>query len=305
MNDKMKTWLQKLLPNRIWAFLRQIYHGVYARFFKVSPSDVWIECGDFRLRAPAHHALASLKKRQPLRDEFVGVTARLLSERYPDSTLVDIGANIGDTVALMATHSRNPIVAVEPSDLFHRYLVENCAQIPNSVEVLKIVVGDGKDLEARLEHFAGTARILQDQGAGNRMETRCLAEVAPEGTRFIKLDTDGFDFGILLSNLAWVETHKPAVLLEVELPSETSFQQAMELFQKLVDGGFTRFVVWDDAGYLLLSTDSMNVLEHLFRYLLRISKQEGIRSIYNYDILCLPKRDEDLHTRIEEWYALR
>lgn len=59
-----------------------------------------------------------------MRDQCVGFAAAQLSKKYPESTFMDIGANVGDTAAIMATHAKKRLILVEPSDYFFPFSSE-------------------------------------------------------------------------------------------------------------------------------------------------------------------------------------
>ena len=92
------------LPKPVYEFLRQKKrHYKERKFF--SQSLTQIKCGAYQLQIQ-NHLLLSLHKFQPYRDLCVGVVAKYIAAKYPGGTIVDIGANVGDTAALIATYSK-------------------------------------------------------------------------------------------------------------------------------------------------------------------------------------------------------
>src|SRR5258708_6065145 len=101
--------LRRLVGESIYARL-QAYRRRRAERRCATQGMVQLRVGDFTLDAPSNHILLRLQPVQPYRDLAVGVTARELARKYPGATFVDIGANIGDTAALMATFApRHPL----------------------------------------------------------------------------------------------------------------------------------------------------------------------------------------------------
>ena len=76
------------------------------------------------------------------------------------------------------------------------------------------------------------------------------------------------------------------------------------LYARLMEIGYAYFMVWDDAGFHLVSTSSLGVLRDLNRYLMKIYQNAGHYSIYNYDVLCLHEQDKDVYQNICEWYKV-
>jgi len=63
--------------------------------------------------------------------------------KYPSGTIVDIGANIGDTAAIISTHARpNKLILIEGSDYFFDILVRNVSQLPGNIVCKKVLVSD-------------------------------------------------------------------------------------------------------------------------------------------------------------------
>ena len=145
----------------------QMYHRVRInRMFASKQTVVQLRVGDFTLNAPSNHILNRLLSIQPYRDLAIGIVARELARKYPGETLVDIGANIGDTAAIMATYSPSPKILVEPSTFFMGFLRENASRIPNVVQIHQTLVSGNHGERGILVHGGGTARFEEDRGVG-------------------------------------------------------------------------------------------------------------------------------------------
>jgi FkbM family methyltransferase len=250
-------------------------------------------CGAYVLQAPVTHVLATLGRHQPLRDLCVGMAAKCITAKYPEATLLDVGANIGDTAAMMATYSGNKIIAIEPSDYYATLLRRNLRQIPNEVVVHEVVVADGTGITGNLRHGSGTAVIKPQEGAGT-VASKTLAEVADDRTRFVKLDTDGFDFRIIQAAAEWLVLFKPALLFEDQIRNQHDLHEARQTLHSLVACGYHHFIVWDDPGNLVTVTSDIADLEILNDRLCALWEGDGRKDVCNYDILCLADEDRDV-----------
>jgi hypothetical protein len=68
-----------------------------------------------QLLAPAEHKLDVYQALYPLYDKRFPLLSKIVSNRRPTSTLIDIGANIGDTVAqCRLAGCSSKIIAIEP-----------------------------------------------------------------------------------------------------------------------------------------------------------------------------------------------
>jgi len=216
--------------------------------------------------------------------------------------MVDIGANIGDTAAIIATQAKNPLVLVEASDYFFNILSRNAARIPNVRVVKKVLISDGVPVSGTLRHWGGTASFQERADAPQPAKTQRLSEVAGDDACFVKIDTDGFDFKIVKGSLDWLRRVQPGCLFECQIRDNKELADAGALLEGLEQAGYAGFTVWDDRGLHMVSTTSLEVLKDLTRYLFKNSAQPERRTVANYDILFLAQKDADVHENIRDWY---
>ena len=289
------------LPKPMQAYLtergRQFQDRMYFR-----QGSARVRVGNFELDAPANHALFGFLKSQPYRDLSVGVIAKYVSAKYPNSSIVDIGANIGDTAAMIATHSNHKLILVEPSDYFFGFLERNIHQFPNEVVLKKTLVSTGRSLAGSLHYRGGTAYFDESPDGEMQFKTERLDEICDSNTRFIKVDTDGFDVEILAAGLEWLASQHPAILFENTVDNEKDLASTNALFDELGNIGYRNFVVWDDAGFHLISTTSIEGLKDLNRYLFKLKQHQYSQGMCNSDVLCLYRDDEDIYRDVRSWY---
>lgn len=283
--------------NRVIAFLKSVYRRrSQHRFF--SQGTKQIQCGNFQIDVPEDHLLVHILSKQPMRDQFIGLVAAHISKKYPESTFLDIGANVGDTAAIMATYAGNKLILVEPSDYFFSFLKRNTAKFPNEITLVNTLVADGAPIAGELHHWSGTASISAPFRQARTTATKHIAEIATETTRFIKIDTDGLDFKIIAASIDWLQISHPAILFEDQIRNATDLQSANEIFNSLTKIGYAFFTAWDDPGLHILSTTSLTVIQDLNHYLFQLWNKDTRKAIHNYDILCLHETDADLFDAI-------
>ncbi len=261
--------------------------------------------GGYTLEVPKYHHLHRLRQSQPYRDLCVGITAKFVTEKHANSTIVDIGANIGDTAAIITRYSPAKMILVEASDYYAEILAKNVKQFPNEIEIQRVFVSDGKEVQGRLHYRCGTAFFEESSDASTSppRETRRLCEIADENTRFVKIDTDGFDARIIRAGLDWLAAQKPALLFENTIDSKSMLDDANSLLESLVEIGYQYFIYWDDAGFHILSTASLAAIRDLNHYLFKLHESGYERGISNYDVLCLQGGDKDIFDAITRYYA--
>ncbi|MET0182660.1 MAG: FkbM family methyltransferase [Caulobacterales bacterium] len=261
------------------------------RAFRKRPDKI-IQIGKFDVAAPFNHYLTWIAKEQPRRDLALGVAARLVCEkRGPASILVDVGANIGATAAIMATACSADLVLVEPSDVYFPYLEKNAARFPNKTTLLKAFVADGAPISGSLHHWNGTAHV--EPGATRETPTLRLENCA-ENAAFLKLDTDGFDFRIICANISTLAAWKPILAFECQVRDDSFVTDAFETFDALNAIGYNDFVALDDQGYVFLSSRERRQADQLVRFISQQTKDKVRLSTGNFDFFFFHAEDADL-----------
>ena len=194
------------------------------------------------------------------------------------------------------------MILIEGSDYFYDLLVQNAKKFPNETDIRKVLVSDGQDTAGRFCHWGGTAFFQADPTGSAQRKTERLADIVDESTCLIKTDTDGFDYQILMDSLECLARFSPAVIFENQVRSERDLATANELFSELMRVGYSCYMVWDDAGFHLVSTESIQILQDLNRYLFKVFQRDGHKSIYNYDVLAMHERDRDIYEKMCNWY---
>ena len=263
-----------------------------------------VTIGKFTIKAPAHHLISQFMDDQPYRYLPVGISAGAVASKYPDASFLDIGANIGDTAAMMASHAANPLILVEASDYYHEILTKNARAIPNVRRIEFVFVStDDSPLTGRLHHWGGTA-AFEAGGEQPVGVTKRLSEVADTDTKFVKMDTDGLDFAILGSSAPWLSDSQPLLLFESDVSTAELYAQAQEAFSVLREAGYRWFIVWDDRGYHITTTDDFGVVEHLHLWLHKHrTARASPNAVYYFDILCAASADREIAEVVTRTYT--
>ncbi len=212
------------------------------------------------LRLPLSHELPLYRRAHPAYASNVGRIARLVAAKYPDLTLIDIGANVGDTAALVLRLTDCPILCIEGHPAFFAILQGNAERLGPRIHLERSFVHscDGQ-LSAAVEAGAGTACLVE--GGGRQVATKSLSRILAEHPLFarakmIKIDTDGLDGRILRSEAALLARLRPVVLFEyVPALLRRYGDDGLSLFACLREQGYRRAVFYENSGvYLLTAT---------------------------------------------------
>ncbi|HEY4122764.1 MAG TPA: hypothetical protein VGM56_33100 [Byssovorax sp.] len=175
--------------------------------------------GTCRLKAPAEHPLEMLRRTYPLYDVFFPKLAALVA-RSTYGHVVDVGANIGDTIALCRLEGcEAPIVAVEPSEVYFSYLIDNLATSPDlfgDTSAIQAFAGRAGDALA-LVHAGGTASPVGRADGGGVTQTISLGDLDLDAIALVKVDTDGYDAAVLEASLDTLTDQLPIVWAETEV----------------------------------------------------------------------------------------
>jgi FkbM family methyltransferase len=256
----------------------------------------------FHIALPSSHLLPEYQRGHPKYDKFLPHLAS-----YVDSggTIVDIGANVGDTLAAMV--ERNPdasYVCIEPDDQFHRYLEHNAERIRQAVSgvtirLIKALVGQNIS-NVSLDGTGGTKHAVAD-GAGSIQSQPLDALLADQQgltIRIIKSDVDGFDYDVLDSSRAVINCHGPMLFFECYYTHEYQMRGFSTAFRTLEAEGYRDWIVFDNFGEFMLRTADLAVLDQLLDYVWKQNAGTASRTIHYYDILAVQDKDSALIDRV-------
>jgi FkbM family methyltransferase len=292
----MKELAKKIIPS---ALVRKIQNFLY-----YTQGTVVISYGGIELLAPRRHILAGVSKdKDSRRDQCIGVAARHTSIHYPECTILDIGANIGDTAAIISAYASNDLILVEASDYFLSYLESNAESIPNKTTVIQAFIYDGFNTSGTLVHWGGTAYFDSKAASRSGFKTLRLDQVADERTKLVKIDADGCDHKIILSATEWLELQKPSLIFEEQIRSTEDLEEAHKTLDALSSIGYSYFVVWDQDGVHLLSTEDFRAVRSLCEELRDIWRnKETSKALHNYEILCIHADDRLIYEGVSSNY---
>jgi FkbM family methyltransferase len=159
--------------------------------------------------------------------------------------VVDIGANVGDTAAIVRAHSAAPVLCVEGDDVFLELLARNVGQL-GDVEVERAFVcgSEPQTGSGRVERARGTARLIGGNPLAKPLPA--ILEAHPRFARplLIKLDTDGMDVPIITANLDLLERLRPALFFEYD----PYLGATSDVFVALSHKHYDRALVFENTG---------------------------------------------------------
>ena len=88
-----------------------------------------LDLNGIQISVPDDHLLLYIRRTLPDYAENVGRAAAVVERKYPGRGLVDVGANVGDTAAVVRSHTGLPILSIEGSPYYFELLQANARSI--------------------------------------------------------------------------------------------------------------------------------------------------------------------------------
>ncbi len=286
----MKHWLKSALSGMGWE-LRRV---------PVTPApnnqDQLVQIGGHTIRFPAQSQIPQAYGFYPAYGRELSSLARLVASKYRDAAMVDVGANVGDTLALIRQSTNAKVYAFEGDATSLRYLGGNAATLGN-IEIIDRFLDEAPHVTAASMEKTGWNNTLRPTSEGARVEFTTLDEFFgrhPDAPRIklVKVDCEGFDARILRGGRQLFSTSRPAVLFEYHARCLRELgEHGPAIFGNFAQIGYTDVVLFDHAGDLLLSTTADN--EPLWYQLDRYIQSERSPILY-LDAACFHRDDADL-----------
>jgi FkbM family methyltransferase len=248
------------------------------------------------LRMPLSHGLPIILRSYPLYSDNLGRIAAHLSAKYSDLAVIDIGANVGDSVVILHQHVRMPVLCVEGEPRFCEFLAENVSKMLPAPVIEQSFVSMSSQGLTPVVHD-GTARLSRAQsGNGHELPTKSFEEILREYPSFqsahlVKVDTDGMDVAILSSADDWIAQQKPVLFFEydpdLQLPHGVD---GLDLLDRLKGHGYHRVLVYENTGDYMFSAELTNqtLLSELHEFF------SGRHSARYCDLCVFHSQDEDI-----------
>jgi FkbM family methyltransferase len=267
----------------------------------------------FSIKLPAEHLLPLYRSMHRTYDRFLPHLVRYLEV---DTSIIDVGANCGDTLAGMydANHQLN-YICIEPDDLFFDYLSTNAERMraskPGASIVLhKALVGSAV-AGAILEGSGGTKHAVPSAERSSGRATiysatldSVVLPLKPSRVELIKSDVDGFDFDVIDSAVNLIAEHHPILFFECHFRDSQQKEGYRKTIQRLQLSGYGTWVVFDNFGDFVLKTDDVEVLSQLMDYVDRQNVGVSTRTIYYFDMMAATDRHASLLASAVSEYRL-
>lgn len=208
--------------------------------------------GAATIELPFSHRLPMYLSWFPTYDRALPRLAARIAAHYPGSPIIDVGANVGDTAAMLRGAVDSSILCVEGDPVFHKLLVSNAKRIGN-IEVIGAYAGESHgSINAASQRKGGTATLVQKPSELAILRVDDIATGSFAQAKLLKSDTDGYDAKVLRGAEGLLKEAKPVLFFEYAPDMlEAKGDNPLELLAFLESLSYTRAIVWDNFGRLL------------------------------------------------------
>lgn len=260
----------------------------------------------FVLELDKHSMLPLFQKENPMYDRFIPYLGEIADKKR--GVLIDIGANIGDTVAGIIKHTSQRIICIEPVKQFFELLTKNVRNfgVPYSsrCELVNACIAGDSESNFILEVKNGNARVKAhaDDGFGDS-ETYTIPlllkkkNIRLSDVSLIKVDTDGYDAECIMSIGEGLKTCSPVLFWEnlfiVNNPEECS--SYLSMYEYLDSCGYDNFFVFDNYGNYMANYTKKQLVD-ISDYMIRMRKKMSTLTFPYTDILACKPVDAEICT---------
>lgn len=208
------------------------------------------------LRLPLSHQLPLYRREFPTYSANLERLAAVLHREAGPLRMIDVGANVGDSLALAGIQGQDACLLIEGDPRYFRLLQANTADLSGAV-CLNVMLSDRVGAEAaELKTVGGTGQMVASTGpVHTRVLTldRVLADQPRfRSTQLLKIDVDGYDFRVLRGAIQTVENDHPILFFEQD-PAllQTAGEDPDAIWEWLAHSGYVRVFLYDNLGFWL------------------------------------------------------
>lgn len=258
-----------------------------------------IKIGGFNVMIDRNQSLPFILEKYPDYGANIVRLARVVFGKYQTKKIIDVGGNIGDTIAmLLGDNPQYEIFSVEGDEKFYKILKKNFGA-HKSVHLLKTFLGEKNEvIYSSVTRDGGTLKInSRGSVSKNAIEVITLDSLLEENneavsSRLIKIDTDGYDNKILRGAKKYLSETKPVIYFEYDSKFlKENGEIGVDIFEYLESLDYETVLFFDNYGRFLISvgTKDKEIIKQLDRY-----TDGRVGAFAYYDIVAFHRNDSDI-----------
>jgi FkbM family methyltransferase len=255
------------------------------------PDEVEHRVGDYVIRLPVNNLIPKFQAANRLYDRF---PLALGQEQY-DGWLVDIGANVGTTLAALASCNSKRIICIEPNaEWFGKLEATAQAARESGSTVICVQAAVGPDgARADIKPTSSSTAYYSPSDAGDTvlksLDDIIRPIVSESALALVKCDVDGFDAAVLDSGRTMITEHLPLLYAEAEIRTSLQLEAWARTIRWLDLAGY-RFAALDNFGLPLLRNANAESIMDCLHYTLNLNAGASTRTSYYFDLFAAAPR---------------
>jgi FkbM family methyltransferase len=283
----LQVFFKSIVPPIVWKVTRFALNNARKKAI-VHPYN------GFSIMLPANHMFPTYQKNNSEYDKFLPYLAKYIPNT---DCIIDIGANVGDTLAgMVEQNSSSDYICIEADEYFYKLLLENVNTIRDChkdlrVQSMQYFVGQSLS-NVKLEGKNGTKHAVLSLESGGIKSVKLddlMKNVSYTKIGLLKTDVDGFDYDVLNSSLDIIKANSPVLYFELFFSNENQKMGYNETISTLADIGYCDWTVFDNFGAVVLRTIEVDVIFQLMNYVERQNLLLSTRTIHYFDVLAVQR----------------
>jgi len=264
----------ELLRKKLW--LGKILLLVRKVLLKFHDPIVSSKIGSEKMLMNLSHMLPIYKATLKLYDTTLPRIVKYVESKNKNPIIIDVGANVGDTAALILEVSENTIVlCIEGSSDF-TYLLEKNFDENKNVFIEKCFLTDINTTQnKKLISQNGTATLSSLNSGTDDVYTDTLDNIIKNkyshlNFDILKVDTDGYDYKVIRGSKNIISSNKPLIYFElVPMLLKNNNEEVISIFTFLQELNYSDVMIYDNLGYLLglFKITNIRSIEMLIEYI--------------------------------------
>lgn len=251
--------------------------------------------GNYMLEIPGNHPMIGIYKDDAGAKNQLGRLTALIAEKYPSVSIIDAGANIGDSIVKIKTAAEVPIISIEGDDFLFDLLKRNTMSLKN-VTLIKTYLGEKiESKKAALLHHGWNTTIIPSEEGNTTIHFKTVDEVLAEEhlqnrmLKLLKINCEGFDTIVMRGAVKLIREKKPVIYFEYNRNKmEQIGEDGLSTLIALGAAGYHFITFFDQNGRFIMNMpfEQENLITAMHRY------ADTANSCIEYYYVCLFHEDD-------------
>jgi FkbM family methyltransferase len=265
-------------------------------YISKSHKEKKVKVGDYDIQMPGSNTLLNTYVIYPDFNSNLGRLAFAIFSKYQDMTILDIGANVGDTISIFKSAIDVPIIGIEGDTVTFKYLEKNSKQF-SDINIINTFLGEKKEeMQVSLEKSGFNTTVLPNSKGEKAVSFNTVDNILSEekyknnNIKLIKLDIEGFDTIVLRGSYEVIAKYKPALFFEYNRDNmEAINEDGLSTLLSFSNYSYNKIAFFDYRGRLLLvtSVNEKKIITNLHNYVI------GKNNLFGYMDICIFHKDDD------------